>query len=86
MTITLDLPPDLESELTAEAAHLGLSLGKYVLRVLATGRTTPALPKTGAELVAYWQKEGLIGTRPDIKDSTQHARAVRAEAERRSQE
>jgi hypothetical protein len=26
-------------------------------------------PKTGAELVAYWQREGLIGSRPEIDDS-----------------
>lgn len=39
-------------------------------------------PKTGAELVGYWQDEGLIGTRPDIDDSQEYARTLRAIAER----
>lgn len=39
---------------------------------------------TGADLVAYWKREGLIGTRPDIEDSQVHARAIRDKAERRN--
>ena len=35
----------------------------------------------GTDLVAYWEREGLIGTRPDIKDSLEHARAIRRKAE-----
>jgi hypothetical protein len=83
MSLTLDLPKDLESELAAEAARLGLSLSEYALRLLASGRTLGNPPKTGAELVAYWQQEGLVGTRPDIPDSQQHARTLREQAERR---
>jgi hypothetical protein len=84
MSITLDLPEELASELSAEAAQLGLPLGDYLLRVLAGGRTAGTTPRTGAELVAYWQSEGLIGSRPDITDSQQHARELRAQAERRT--
>lgn len=40
-------------------------------------------PINGAELVDYWQREGLIGSRPDLPESLNHARALRAEAERR---
>jgi hypothetical protein len=40
-------------------------------------------PTNGAELVAYWERHGLIGTRPDIKDSLEHAREIRRKAERR---
>jgi len=40
-------------------------------------------PRTGAEIVAYWQREGLLGTRPDITDSLEYARALRRRAERR---
>ena len=43
----------------------------------------PPAGGTGADLVAYWEREGLIGTRPDIKDSLEHARAIRRKAERR---
>ncbi len=44
----------------------------------------PPAHGTGADLVAYWEREGLIGTRPDIKDSLEHARAIRRKAERRT--
>ena len=84
MVITLDLPRSLEVELAAEAAELGLSLQDYVLRVLATGRPPGRALRTGAEVVGYWRREGLIGTHPDIADSQEHARAIRSRAERRS--
>ncbi len=84
MRIILDLPQELERELSLEAAQLGLPLAEYALRLLATGRTVGNIPKTGAELLAYWQNEGLIGTRPDIADSQKHAREIRAAAEKRT--
>lgn len=74
---------ELENELSAQAAQLGLSLPEYVLRVLTNGVVSGKRPKTGAELVEYWENEGLIGTRPDITDSRPHARQIRKEAERR---
>jgi hypothetical protein len=82
-SITLDLPDELEQELATEAAQFGLSLSDYVLRVLSTGFLIGEKPKTGAELVAYWHNEGLIGTRPDSLDSQTHARQIREQAERR---
>ena len=42
-----------------------------------------SMPANGAELVAYWKKKGLIGTRPDITDSVAYARALRRQAETR---
>ncbi|HMC63680.1 MAG TPA: hypothetical protein VKI65_01965 [Gemmataceae bacterium] len=86
MTITLELPHELENELSAEAAQLGLPLSEYALRVLTFGRDVANAPKTGADLVAYWQKEGVIGMRPEIENSQAHARQLRAEAERRQRE
>jgi hypothetical protein len=83
MTLVLDLPPDLQCELSAEAERLKLPLSDYVLRLLSTGRSPGAAPRTGAELVAYWQAEGLVGTRPDIKDNVEHARNIREKAQRR---
>lgn len=83
MSIAVDLPEELENELSAEAAQLGLSLPEYVLRVLSTGVVIGKRPKTGAELVDYWESEGLIGTRLDVTDSQSHARRLRSEAERR---
>ena len=70
MSLVLDLPPELEIELAAEAARLGLPLPEYALRLLAGGRgPSPAL-RSGAELLAYWQGEGLVSTRSDIEDSS----------------
>lgn len=86
MSITLDLPEGLVSELREEAERLGLSLGDYVVRLLATGRASGPLPTTGAELVAYWREQGIVGSRPDISDSPNHARQVRSQAEQRSRD
>ena len=84
MIITLDLPEQLVKKLSVEAAQLGVSLGEYIQRVLATGRNAEQTRKTGADLMAYWQSEGVIGCRPDITDSQQHARELRAQAEQRA--
>ena len=83
MSLVLELPPDLESELAAEAARLGLLLSQYALHLLAAARISESKPRNGAELIAYWQNEGLIGTRPDIVDAPGHARALRLRAEQR---
>ena len=84
MTLTLDLPEELETELTAEAQRLGLPLSEYARRLLATGRTPGPVPTTGSELVAYWKSEGVVGSRSDIRDSQGHARLLRQRAEHRS--
>jgi hypothetical protein len=84
MSLVLDLPVELEKELAADAARLGLPLTEYVLRLLAGGRPPSPAPHTGAELLAYWQSESLIGTRSDIADGPAHARAIREEAQRRA--
>ena len=85
MSIRIDLPPELESELFTEALRLNLPLSDYILRVLSTRQVLSNLPKTGAELVAYWQTEGVINSRSDIADSQVHARKLRREAETRTQ-
>jgi hypothetical protein len=82
MTLVLNLPPELENELTLEADRLHLSLSEYAVRLLA-GQPPSGRPRNGAELVAYWEREGLIGTRPDITDPAAHARAIREKAEKR---
>ena len=60
MTITLELPQELEQELSVEAEKINLSLSEYILRLLSVRQVLNNPPKTGAELVNYWQKEGLI--------------------------
>lgn len=87
MTITLNLPRELEEELSQEAARLGLPLAEYALRVLASSRTLPASgdePLTGAELVEYWTREGIIGSRRDIEDPVAFARELRERNQNRT--
>jgi hypothetical protein len=107
MTLTRELPPELESRVNDEAARRGLAPADYVLELVRTA--TPEEPErgddelrkeveellagvwteeeprptTGAELVAYWERHGLIGTRPDIKDSVEYVQEMRRKAERR---
>lgn len=83
MSVILDLPVDLEEKLTLQASQHGVSLSEYVLQLLAMRGPQQSNGQTGADLVAYWQKETLIGTRPDIADSTSHARTLRQKAETR---
>lgn len=83
MTLTLELPEELEHKLTTEAARCGLPVERYALRLLANEPETKNQPGSGAELVAYWRNEGVIGSRPDIRDSQAHARELRRKAGRR---
>ena len=85
MTLTLELPRELEEKLSVEAARLGLPLELYALRRLdEEPAPIGTRPRDGAELVAYWQCEGVIGSRPDVGDSQAHARKIRRQAERRT--
>ncbi|HAT13244.1 MAG TPA: hypothetical protein DCS91_06440 [Microcoleaceae bacterium UBA11344] len=84
MSIQLELPPELESELSTEALRLNIPLSEYILRVLSIRKVLSNPPKTGAELVAYWQSEGVINSRPDITDSQVYARNLRHQAETRT--
>ncbi len=83
MSLMLNLSPEIESELTAEASRMGLPLSEYVERILLAGRPLGAVPQTGPELVSYWQSEGLVGARTDIVNSQDHSRELRQQAEQR---
>ena len=84
MTLTLDLPKELAHRLNAEAMRLGLPVEQYALRLLGDVPETGQGPSNGAELVALWRREGVIGSRPEIEDSQEHARRIRRRAERRA--
>ncbi|PZV07477.1 MAG: hypothetical protein DCF32_07285 [Leptolyngbya sp.] len=81
----MDLPSELENELSAEASQLELPLSEYILRVLSFRPFLRNSPKTGVELVAYWESVGVINSRPDIADSQEHARRLRDQTEHRKQ-
>jgi hypothetical protein len=84
MSIILNLPPELETKLVAEASRQGVPLSDYLVRMLSNGGPTHERIGSGAELVAYWQQAGVVGIRADISDSQQHARDLRGELARRA--
>lgn len=83
MSLELDLPEDLAEQLQGEADELGLTLSDYILQVLAREKKGGVLPRTGVDLVAYWNQEGVVGFRPEIADPSKHARTLRGEAQQR---
>ncbi|HBR00762.1 hypothetical protein [Roseofilum sp. Belize BBD 4] len=83
MNISIELPPDLEDELSTEASQLKLPLVEYILRVLSFRPFLQNPPKTGVELVAYWESIGVVGSRSDVIDSQEHARRLRNQTENR---
>ncbi len=83
MSVVLNLPPELETDLAAAAAQRGVSLSDYIADVLSRGRSEATVVSSGADLVAYWTSENLIGTRPEIANPSAHARSLRQRAENR---
>ncbi len=95
MTLILDLTPEQERQIEDEARARNMDTRSYALAqifrqheeedsedLLPSVGLLPPLNGTGADLVAYWEREGLIGTRPDIRDSQKRARQIRRQAER----
>lgn len=104
MSLTLDLPPDLEAALAAEADRRGTTPEQLALEGVRRVVRPPTVPpsglpvsdprlaaeaaavRTGADLVAYWERNGLLGTRPDITDPAAYARGLREQGKRFSGE
>ena len=91
MTLQLDLTPEVEDTLRAEAARRGLPVEEYALEALVTGMSTgtehspeESLPQTGAEALAYWKREGVLGLFADRPDAPEFARELRRQAETRA--
>ena len=78
MTLTIELTQELEARLRAEAVAKGID-PESVLRGLVETLPAAEKPKTGAEAVSYWEREGLFN--PDYGDpnldSPEMARAIR---------
>jgi len=96
MTLTLELTPEQEQHLEAEAHRRNMDAASYAKTLLFEEEFDKRMEQiaaqakeekwSGADLVAYWEREGVIGSRPDITDSLEHARAIRRKAERRVRE
>ncbi len=93
MTLTLELTPEQEQRIEAGAKRRNMDAASYAKALLFEEEQgyrsqVPAQAAeeqwSGADLVAYWEREGLIGTRPYIQDSLEHAWAIRRRAERRT--
>ena len=79
MTLTIDLPPEQEARLQAEADARG-SDPKSVLQDLVEALPADAeKPKTGAELIARMKREGLFNPNygDPAFDGPQMAREIR---------
>ena len=66
MTVTIDLPAELEQEVAAEAVRLRLPLDEYVVRLLTSRRGASDGIITGADLVSHWRRELHCVTRCDV--------------------
>ena len=67
MSVTIDLPPDIEARLAAQAAKLGVPLAQHLRRLLEE-HAAPSKParKTPAERAKHWRESvaGLPDTKP----------------------
>lgn len=79
----LELPDNLADALNNEALRRGMSLPDYAIRLLTSACPSISEVRNGADLVAFWQAEGLVGSRSDIADSQVQARQLREQAQRR---
>jgi hypothetical protein len=91
MTLQIELTPEVEDTLRAEAARRGLAVEEYALEALVTGmgarsehRSAEKLPQAGAEALAYWRREGVTGLFADRPDTPEFARELRRQAESRA--
>ncbi|MBW3625019.1 MAG: hypothetical protein KY468_16600 [Armatimonadetes bacterium] len=90
----LNLPPELEVRLHALVEKRGQNTSDCALGLLKsaleeTRNIQESMPKVGKELVAYWQKHGVIGgwaDREDIGDSVEYAHRLREAAQTRRRE
>lgn len=85
MTLTIDLTPEEETRLREIARSQGLDAEELVAQAIK--RLIPArTPMTGAEIAAYWEREGAVPLWQDRADSPELAREFRRKAETRSRD
>jgi hypothetical protein len=82
MTLSIELSEALEQRLQQEAAEHGMDAATLAQQLIERGLSETF--KTGEEIIAYWEAEGVLGAwadRTDIGDSSEYARKLRAKAE-----
>jgi hypothetical protein len=71
MSVTIDLPPEIEESLAAQAAALGVPLAEHLRRLLAEqAGASKARPKTPQERVKLWRDVSRL---PDTKPLSDEA-------------
>lgn len=87
MTLTLTLTPERETRLTEQARAAGLTLDDFALRVLDEAAAAPpeSEPRTGADLLALWAREGAFLPADDDLDAPARARDIRERNQNREQ-
>ena len=86
MNITLDLPPVMSARLMEEAVKWEQPLEEYLKLLIAQAMPKP---RTGAEMLALLEEDGVIGMwadREDMKDSTAWVRGQRVKTSERARE
>jgi hypothetical protein len=89
MTFTIELTPEETNRLQRAAQARGLDVSALLRRLIAhlpEDAFEDIAPTWGAQVLAEWEREGVIGYRTDIADSQAHARVLRETAQRRERE
>jgi hypothetical protein len=85
MTLIIELSDAEEQRFRQEAADAGLDELEYARKRLLGG-IPQAKPRTGAEALAFWEHEGVLGLFSDRPDTPEFARELRSAAESRGGE
>ena len=83
--MTITLTPEIERALAARAERQGTTperLALHDLHALYVGEQPPEEPRTGADLLALWEREGAFLPHESLPDSPALARRVRERSQR----
>lgn len=90
MTHTLELPPVFEEIATRQAQKDGKSVAEYLPDLVQKALIQQEGPysvaenetlKTGADLLALWEREGMFLPVEDMPDSPAYARQIREKSQ-----
>ena len=67
MTITLEIKPEVEAELTAQAAARGMDVSSYAASLLEKAAQPAEQPKAKKSLVEFFRESPLVGLELDLE-------------------
>jgi len=78
MTLTIELTPEQEATLQAQANAAGMEASEYARQLLASDLVIERRPMSGAEMIAHWKRDGVLGSYGDMDvDAPELARRIR---------